>query len=211
MSIKKISLIALPLAVVLGTTACGAQGTTVEPNKDVAQSSNEAQEEDLEESYEDEGPKENDATFGDTVTWDDGLSLTVTHKDSVSLSEVGAADTCETGDAVEVFTIKIENGTESIFSPMEVYGFEAIVTRGEEDVNAPEVFDSAGYGHDYELTSLMDMPDLRPSRSSTITSGYCTVDDGLVDDLILIGDFDDYESEIPRGLVYFSNSGVGGF
>lgn len=212
MSIKKISLIVLPLAVVLGTTACGNIGASVEPQEQPSQA--QEAEEDLSEEETDmgeESPGETDAKFGETMAWEDGLSVTVSHEDTVTLSEVGSAGTCVTGDTVEVFTIKVQNDTDEMFSPANIYGFEAVVTRGGEDVTADEVFDTAGYGHNYELTSFMDMPDLRPGRASSITSGYCTVDEGLLDDLILVGDFDDYESESYRDLVYFSNSGVGGF
>lgn len=116
--------------------------------------------------------------FGEAATFDDGLEVVADVIDTVQVSEV-ASTICAIGDPVAVVELTVVNGTDARINPWEDFlgSLEAeYVDSTGYAVTADGVFDTAGYGHDYELSGGQDFATLRPGQTGSDVYGFCVED-----------------------------------
>jgi len=186
--------------VLAGTlTACGQAPTGQETTSEVKEKSDEywAQAEEPEEVT-------NRFMFGETGTFDNGFAVTVDKADDAKVSEYAASD-CAPGDPIEVYTLSVENGTDTVWHGSMVSGL-SMVYQDESgiDVQASDVFDS-----DLGLSAGLDFPDVRPGSSASQKYGFCVT--GAADDprTVIEADVYDMEEEETHSyeVAYFSETG----
>lgn len=192
---------ALTAALILaGTmTACGQAPTGQETTSEVKEKSDEywSQTEEAEEEV------TNRFTFGETGTFDNGFAVTVDKADDVTVSEYASSE-CAPGDPVEVYTLSVENGTDTVWHGSMVTGL-SMVYQDESgiDVQASDVFDS-----DLGLSAGLDFPDVRPGASASQKYGFCVT--GAADDPRTVVEADVYDMEEEThnyDVAYFSETG----
>ena len=116
--------------------------------------------------------------FGEAATFDDGLEVSADVIDTVAVSEV-ASTMCAVGDPLTVVELTVVNGTSARINPWEDFmgGLNAeYVDSTGYAVTADSVFDSPGYGHDYDLSGGQNFATLRPGQTGSDLYGFCTVD-----------------------------------
>lgn len=168
----------------LALTACGAD-PYVEEVATAAEDATSAApaDADVEETTEPDTSDYGDAAspllaFGDSATFDDGLEVAADVIDTVKVSEV-ASTICAVGDPVAVVELTVVNGTDARINPWEDFlgSLEAeYVDSTGYAVTADGVFDTAGYGHDYELSGGQDFATLRPGQTGSDVYGFCVED-----------------------------------
>ena len=187
----------------LALTACGPIAHTSAPAEAEAPSTSStplpedevaapAQEEPKEVGFTDES-----YAFGDTVTYEDGLSITIGVPETATLSEWGSADSCDVGDPIEYFEVTLVNETDATFSPAMTAGVTAITTDSENGEYASPVFDELPNGESSDDMTFVN--DLRPGMKASYTQAFCGTD------LLVIADLsEDYDGS--RGELVFVNA-----
>jgi hypothetical protein len=99
-------------------------------------------------------------TFGQTVTFDNGNSLTVTAPEEFALREVGKMVNEPTGTPMKV-QITFVNGTNEAIDPLIAFH----ITAASDGADAPKLFDSETLGDDPNAKIL-------PGKSVTWTNGF---------------------------------------
>ena len=145
---------------------------------------------------------DSDAHYGDTVTFDDGLKLTVDHEEDTQMDEYWSTDGCSTGDTVQIFRFTIENGSDAPYSPYEYAEVSGTYTDSEGYTSpADSVF--GDYGNE-TLDALMSMPAVRPGQKATALIGFCAADSVDVVELYVDLSAYDYESTTYREPVTYT-------
>ena len=135
--------------------------------------------------------------FGETITYEDGLSITLSAPQTGTLSEWGAGGTCQAGDPIEYFDVTLVNDTGETYSPVMAAGISAITTDSENGEYADPVFDELPDGGESDDMSLLE--DLRPGMKASYTQAFCGTD------LLVIADLsEDYDGS--RGELVFVNA-----
>ena len=135
--------------------------------------------------------------FGDTVTYEDGLSITIGVPETATLSEWGSADSCDVGDPIEYFEVTLVNETDATYSPVMAAGISAITTDSENGEYASPVFDELPNGESSDDMTFVN--DLRPGMKASYTQAFCGTD------LIVVADLsEDYDGS--RGELVFVNA-----
>lgn len=135
--------------------------------------------------------------FGDTVTYEDGLSITIGTPETATLSEWGSADSCDVGDPIEYFEVTLVNETDATYSPVMAAGISAITTDSENGEYASPVFDELPNGESSDDMTFVN--DLRPGMKASYTQAFCGTD------LLVIADLsEDYDGS--RGELVFVNA-----
>ena len=136
--------------------------------------------------------------FGDTVTYEDGLSITIGAPETATLSEWGSADSCDVGDPIEYFEVTLVNETDATYSPVMAAGISAITTDSENGEYASPVFDELPNGESSDDMTFVD--DLRPGMKASYTQAFCGTD------LLVVADLsEDYDG--ARGELFFVGGG----
>lgn len=182
MNRKTLALAALAASSALALSACGTD-TYVEELKSAAEDPapvpEETPEADAEPAEATIGEQESPLlAFGEAAVYDDGLEVTADVVATVAVSDV-ASTTCEVGDPVTVVELTVVNGTDARINPWEDFlgSLEAeYVNSTGYAVTADGVFDTAGYGHDYELSGGQDFATLRPGQTGSDVYGFCVED-----------------------------------
>ena len=136
--------------------------------------------------------------FGDTVTYEDGLSITIGAPETATLSEWGSADSCDVGDPIEYFEVTLVNETDATYSPVMAAGISAITTDSENGEYASPVFDELPNGESSDDMTFVN--DLRPGMKASYTQAFCGTD------LLVVADLsEDYDG--ARGELFFVGGG----
>lgn len=136
--------------------------------------------------------------FGDTVTYEDGLSITIGVPETATLSEWGSADSCDVGDPIEYFEVTLVNDTDETYSPVLAAGISAITTDSENGEYASPVFDELPNGESSDDMTFVN--DLRPGMKASYTQAFCGTD------LLVVADLsEDYDG--ARGELFFVGGG----
>lgn len=136
--------------------------------------------------------------FGETITYEDGLSITIGTPETATLSEWGSADSCDVGDPIEYFEVTLVNETDATYSPVMAAGISAITTDSENGEYASPVFDELPNGESADDMTFVN--DLRPGMKASYTQAFCGTD------LIVIADLsEDYDGS--RGELFFVGGG----
>lgn len=187
----------------LALTACGPIAHTSAPAEAEAPSTSStplpedevaapAQEEPKEIGFTDES-----YAFGETITYEDGLSITLSAPQTATLSEWGAGGNCQAGDPIEYFEVTLVNETDATYSPVMAAGISAITTDSENGEYADPVFDELPNGESSDDMTLLE--DLRPGMKASYTQAFCGTD------LLVIADLsEDYDGS--RGELVFVNA-----
>ena len=132
--------------------------------------------------------------FGETVTYADGLAITLSSPETATLSEWGSADSCDVGDPIEYFEVTLVNDTDETYSPV----LAAITTDSENGEYASPVFDELPNGESSDDMTFVD--DLRPGMKASYTQAFCGTD------LLVVADLsEDYDG--ARGELFFVGGG----
>ena len=132
--------------------------------------------------------------FGETITYEDGLSITIGVPETATLSEWGSADSCDVGDPIEYFEVTLVNETDATYSPVMAAGISAITTDSENGEYASPVFDELPNGESSDDMTFVD--DLRPGMKASYTQAFCGTD------LLVVADLsEDYDG--ARGELFF--------
>lgn len=135
--------------------------------------------------------------FGETITYEDGLSITIGVPETATLSEWGSADSCDVGDPIEYFEVTLVNETGATYSPVMAAGISAITTDSENGEYASPVFDELPNGESSDDMTFVN--DLRPGMKASYTQAFCGTD------LIVVADLsEDYDGS--RGELVFVNA-----
>lgn len=134
--------------------------------------------------------------FGETVTYEDGLAITVGEPVESTLSEMGSAAPCQAGDPITLFEVTLVNGTDATYSPVMAAGLSAVSKSTDYPEYAEPVFDTLEDGTD--IDDLTFMSDLRPGMRGQYTQGYCGTD------LMVIADLSE-DMDGSRGEVVFND------
>ena len=185
----KIAALIAPLALFLAACSTNDNGTITQPESEtvaVEQSGNET--EVVEEETVEVEPAKTNPEFGDTYTWPDGLSVTVSAPEEITLSNEYAAEVydLEVGPVVG-FTITLHNGTDEDFESMNI---NAQMTSGSKQ--AEPVF---------EVEQGISMPTstVLPGNDLTWKVGYVVSDPEKLQ--LTLSDMGDYN----RDKVHFVN------
>lgn len=136
--------------------------------------------------------------FGETITYEDGLSITIGVPETATLSEWGSADSCDVGDPIEYFEVTLVNETDATYSPVMAAGISAITTDSENGEYASPVFDELPNGESSDDMTFVN--DLRPGMKASYTQAFCGTD------LIVVADLsEDYDGS--RGELFFVGGG----
>lgn len=136
--------------------------------------------------------------FGETITYEDGLSITIGVPETATLSEWGSADSCDVGDPIEYFEVTLVNETDATYSPVMAAGISAITTDSENGEYASPVFDELPNGESSDDMTFVN--DLRPGMKASYTQAFCGTD------LIVVADLsEDYDG--ARGELFFVGGG----
>ena len=201
---NRLTLTALATGAALALTACAPIAHTSAPAEAEAPSTSStplpedevaapAQEEPKEVGFTDES-----YAFGDTVTYEDGLSITIGAPETATLSEWGSADSCDVGDPIEYFEVTLVNETDATYSPVMAAGISAITTDSENGEYASPVFDELPNGESSDDMTFVN--DLRPGMKASYTQAFCGTD------LIVVADLsEDYDGS--RGELFFVGGG----
>ena len=136
--------------------------------------------------------------FGETVTYADGLAITIGVPETATLSEWGSADSCDVGDPIEYFEVTLVNETDATYSPVMAAGISAITTDSENGEYASPVFDELPNGESSDDMTFVN--DLRPGMKASYTQAFCGTD------LIVVADLsEDYDG--ARGELFFVGGG----
>ena len=130
--------------------------------------------------------------FGETITYEDGLSITIGVPETATLSEWGSADSCDVGDPIEYFEVTLVNETGATYSPVMAAGISAITTDSENGEYASPVFDELPNGESSDDMTFVN--DLRPGMKASYTQAFCGTDLLVVADLS--EDFDGSRGEL---------------
>ena len=132
--------------------------------------------------------------FGETITYEDGLSITIGVPETATLSEWGSADSCDVGDPIEYFEVTLVNETDATYSPVMAAGISAITTDSENGEYASPVFDELPNGESSDDMTFVN--DLRPGMKASYTQAFCGTD------LLVVADLsEDYDG--ARGELFF--------
>lgn len=120
---KKILAIAAPIALAITLTGCGSNSGTVtkgEETETVTVEQSAPAEETVEEEVEAE-PASTNPTFGDTYTWPDGLAITISAPQEITLSNeyVGELYDLSVGPVL-AFDVTVHNGTDKDVEAMAI-------------------------------------------------------------------------------------------
>ena len=136
--------------------------------------------------------------FGETITYEDGLSITIGVPETATLSEWGSADSCDVGDPIEYFEVTLVNETDATYSPVMAAGISAITTDSENGEYASPVFDELPNGESSDDMTFVN--DLRPGMKASYTQAFCGTD------LLVVADLsEDYDGS--RGELFFVGGG----
>lgn len=136
--------------------------------------------------------------FGETITYEDGLSITIGVPETATLSEWGSADSCDVGDPIEYFEVTLVNETDATYSPVMAAGISAITTDSENGEYASPVFDELPNGESSDDMTFVN--DLRPGMKASYTQAFCGTD------LLVVADLsEDYDG--ARGELFFVGGG----
>ena len=136
--------------------------------------------------------------FGETITYEDGLSITIGAPETATLSEWGSADSCDVGDPIEYFEVTLVNDTDATYSPVLAAGISAITTDSENGEYASPVFDELPNGESSDDMTFVN--DLRPGMKASYTQAFCGTD------LLVVADLsEDYDG--ARGELFFVGGG----
>jgi len=136
--------------------------------------------------------------FGETITYEDGLSITIGTPETATLSEWGSADSCDVGDPIEYFEVTLVNETDETYSPVLAAGISAITTDSENGEYASPVFDELPNGESSDDMTFVD--DLRPGMKASYTQAFCGTD------LLVVADLsEDFDGS--RGELFFVGGG----
>lgn len=200
---NRLTLTALTALTALALTACGPIAHTSAPAEAEAPSTSStplpegevaapAQDAPKEVGFTDES-----YAFGETITYEDGLSITIGVPETATLSEWGSADSCDVGDPIEYFEVTLVNETDATYSPVMAAGISAITTDSENGEYASPVFDELPNGESSDDMTFVN--DLRPGMKASYTQAFCGTD------LIVVADLsEDYDGS--RGELVFVNA-----
>lgn len=193
---NRLTLTALATGAALALTACAPIAHTSAPAEPEETSSSAPAEDEVaapaQEEPEDVGFTDESYAFGETVTYEDGLSITIGTPETATLSEWGSADSCDVGDPIEYFEVTIVNDTDETYSPVLAAGISAITTDSENGEYASPVFDELPNGESSDDMTFVD--DLRPGMKASYTQAFCGTDLLVVADLS--EDFDGSRGEL---------------
>ena len=177
-------LAAFPLAITLTACATTDTGTTTKPVEEttVTQSNDETT---VEETIEE--PANTNPTFGDTYTWPDGLSITISQPEEFTPSEyMGDIYDLEAGTPIK-FTVTATNGTDE---DLEAFGIDTQMSSGGKQSEA--IFDSEA-GIDMPTVTIL------PGNSLEWNIGFIVADPA--DMQLSVSDVMNFDSE----KVHFTN------
>lgn len=193
---NRLTLTALATGAALALTACAPIAHTSAPAEPEETSSSAPAEDEVAAPAQDEpkdvGFTDESYAFGETVTYADGLSITLSSPETATLSEWGSADSCDVGDPIEYFEVTIVNDTDETYSPVLAAGISAITTDSENGEYASPVFDELPNGESSDDMTFVD--DLRPGMKASYTQAFCGTDLLVVADLS--EDFDGSRGEL---------------
>ena len=197
---NRLTLTALATGAALALTACAPIAHTSAPAEAEAPltSSTPLPEDEVaapaQEEPKDVGFTDESYAFGDTVTYEYGLSITIGAPETATLSEWGSADSCDVGDPIEYFEVTLVNETDATYSPVMAAGISAITTDSENGEYASPVFDELPNGESSDDMTFVN--DLRPGMKASYTQAFCGTD------LLVVADLsEDYDG--ARGELFF--------
>ncbi|MCQ9367314.1 hypothetical protein NQ036_03510 [Brevibacterium sp. 91QC2O2] len=140
--------------------------------------------------------------LGQTATLPDGLAVTATEAGTAKLSEQGTSGSCHAGDAVYLYKVAFQNGSQTDFKPED----EAIAEMAYTDTNGDTL--SGSYAYDYkddngkaDLKAFQDLPTIKPGAKTSRIIGFCAPDLDKAKPVVLdINTSADSMSERPHAL-----------
>lgn len=158
-------LLALAIVPIVLASATGCIRLPSAPNQEAPAGDNRPSDSAEEPSGDDSGDdgQSNVATFGETYTWEDGISISVSAPESFTPSEYAVFDEAA---AYLAFTITVVNGSDEAFSPSLVF---PSLQSG--NLEAESVFDSEN-----NLGGFAPSTDILPGREATWKVGFSVSD-----------------------------------
>ena len=201
---NRLTLTALATGAALALSACAPIAHTSAPAEDEAPSTSSTPlpEDEVaapaQDAPKDVGFTDESYAFGETITYEDGLSITIGVPETATLSEWGSADSCDVGDPIEYFEVTLVNETDATYSPVMAAGISAITTDSENGEYASPVFDELPNGESSDDMTFVN--DLRPGMKASYTQAFCGTD------LLVVADLsEDYDGS--RGELFFVGGG----
>ena len=199
---NRLTLTALTALTALALSACAPIAHTSTPAEPEETSSSAPAEDEVaapaQTEPKDVGFTDESYAFGETVTYADGLAITLSSPETATLSEWGSADSCDVGDPIEYFEVTLVNDTDETYSPVMAAGISAITTDSENGEYASPVFDELPNGESSDDMTFVN--DLRPGMKASYTQAFCGTD------LLVVADLsEDYDG--ARGELFFVGGG----